>query len=343
MKTTSYTLQQVASMLGAELRGDGDVTVNGIGTLQTARAGQVSFLANPRYTAHLANTEASAVLIAPGLVDQCGTNALILDDPYRAFAQLSHHFDTAPEAPAGIHPSAVIDETATVDATASIGPNVVLEAGCHVGAGVSIGANSVIGARCRIGDNTWIAANATLYHDVRVGARCRIASGAVIGSDGFGYANHLGKWERIAQVGGVVLGDDVDVGANTAIDRGALEDTRIGNGVKLDNLIQIAHNVSIGENTAMAAFVGIAGSTTIGSHCVFGGASGVGGHLTIGDQVHLTGMTMVTRSLEEPGVYSSGTGVETNRNWRKNVVRFRQLDDMARRVKALEKKLDGQS
>ena len=181
----------------------------------------------------------------------------------------------------------------------------------------------------------------TLAHDVMIGERCHILSGAVIGSDGFGFANEKGVWHRIAQLGRVVLGNDVEVGANTTIDRGALDDTVIGDGVKLDNLIQIAHNVCIGEHSAMAAMVGIAGSTRVGRHCVFGGASGVAGHLEIADQVHLTGMTLVTGDIREPGVYSSGTSADTNRQWRKNAVRFRQLDVLARRVKELEKKLEG--
>lgn len=340
MTENTLTLAAIAGLLDAQLRGDGGTLVNGIGTLEQAGPNQVSFLTNPRYQKHLAGCRAAAVLVTPELADQCPGNALVMQDPYYGFARLSHVFDTAPRPASGKHPSAVVHETAQVDESAALGPNVVVEAGASIAAGVEVGSGSVIGARSQVGENCWIGPNVTLYHDVRLGQRCRIAAGAVIGSDGFGYAHHKGQWQRIAQLGGVTLGDDVDVGANTTIDRGALEDTCIGTGVKLDNLIQIAHNVQIGEHCAMAAFVGIAGSTHIGSHCVFGGASGVGGHLTIGDQVHLTGMTMVTRSLKEPGVYSSGTGVENNKDWRKSVVRFRQLDDMARRLKALEKKLN---
>ncbi|TVP54985.1 MAG: UDP-3-O-(3-hydroxymyristoyl)glucosamine N-acyltransferase [Halomonadaceae bacterium] len=340
MTNATLTLAEIADLLGAELKGAGDTPVDGISTLAQAGPSQVAFLSNPRYLQHLANTRAAAVLVAPEHADQCPGCALVLADPYYGFARLSHHFATAPVPAAGVHPRAVVHEQAQVDPSAIIGPNVVVEQGARIAPGVEIGPNCVIGARSQIGENSWLGPNVTLYHDVIMGARCRIAAGAVIGSDGFGYANHQGQWQRIAQLGGVTLGDDVDVGANTTIDRGALEDTCIGNGVKLDNLIQIAHNVQIGDHCAMAAFVGIAGSTRIGSHCVFGGASGVGGHLTIGNQVHLTGMTMVTRSLETPGVYSSGTGVDSNRNWRRNVVRFRQLDEMAKRVKALEKKLN---
>jgi len=210
-----------------------------------------------------------------------------------------------------------------------------------IGRDVSIGAGCFIGARTRIGEQSVLCPRVTLAHDVVLGNRCRILSGAVIGSDGFGFANEKGTWHRIAQIGGVVLGDDVEVGANTTIDRGALDNTHIGNGVKIDNLVQVAHNVSIGDHSAVAAKVGIAGSSRIGRHCVFGGASGIAGHVEIADQVHLTGMTMVTGDIGAPGVYSSGTGFDTNRQWRRNAVRFRQLDALARRVKELEKKTEG--
>ena len=310
-------------------------------TLQAAGPGQISFLANPAYGKYLANTRASAVIVSPSSAEGVPTNVLLLDNPYLGYARLSHWFDPAPIAPPGIHPSAVVDPSASIADDASIGAQVVVEAGAVIGEKAVIGAGSVVGARTRIGAATVVRPRVTLAHDVVVGQRCHILSGAVIGSDGFGFANEKGVWHRIAQLGRVVLGDDVEVGANTTIDRGALDDTVIGDGVKLDNLIQIAHNVSIGDHSAMAAMVGIAGSTRIGRHCVFGGASGVAGHLEITDQVHLTGMTLVTGDIREPGVYSSGTSADTNRQWRKNAVRFRQLDVLARRVKELEKKLKG--
>src|SRR5690554_5728963 len=335
MSKKSYRLQEIADALGASLRGDPELRVCGLATLQAAGPDQISFLANPAYGKFLKDTRAGAVILSPAAADDCPTNVLLLDNPYLGYARLSHWFDPAPVAPAGIHPTAVVDESATIDSSASIGPHVVIEAQ------VTIGAGSVIGARTQIGEGSIIRARVTLAHDVVVGQRCHILSGAVIGSDGFGFANERGQWHRIAQLGGVVLGDDVEVGANTTIDRGALDATVIGNGVKLDNLIQIAHNVHIGDHSAMAAMVGIAGSTHIGKHCVFGGASGVAGHLEIGDQVHLTGMTLVTGDIREPGVYSSGTSADTNRNWRKNAVRFRQLDSLARRIKELEKKSEG--
>jgi UDP-3-O-[3-hydroxymyristoyl] glucosamine N-acyltransferase len=301
----------------------------------------MSFLANPAYAKYLGQTRASAVIVSPANADDAPTNVLLLDNPYLGYARISHWFDTTPPPQAGIHPTAVVDPSAIVADSASVGAHVVIEADAHIGDQVVIGAGCFIGARSRIGDQSVLRPRATLAHDVVLGQRCHILSGAVIGSDGFGFANERGVWHRIAQVGGVVLGDDVEVGANTTIDRGAVDDTVIGNGVKIDNLVQIAHNVRIGDHSAMAAKVGIAGSTRIGRHCVFGGAAGVAGHLEITDQVQLTGMTMVTGDIAEPGVYSSGTSADTNRQWRKNAVRFRQLDVLARRIKELEKQLKG--
>ena len=341
MTEKSYRLGDIAKALGAELKGDPEVQITGLATLSAAGPGQISFLANPAYGKYLADTRASAVILSPSAAQDCPTNVLLLDNPYLGYARLSHWFDPAPVPAPGVHASAVVDPSARIAESASIGPNAVIEAEAEIAENVVIGAGSIVGARCRIGRDTVIRPRVTLAHDVVVGQRCHILSGAVIGSDGFGFANEKGVWHRIAQLGSVVLGDDVEVGANTTIDRGALDDTVIGDGVKLDNLIQIAHNVHIGEHSAMAAMVGIAGSTRIGRHCVFGGASGVAGHLEIADQVHLTGMTLVTGDIREPGVYSSGTSADTNRQWRKNAVRFRQLDVLARRVKELEKKLEG--
>lgn len=343
MAKFSYQLGEIATRLGAELRGDPDTEIVGMATLQAAVPGQVAFLANPSYARHLAATRASAVIMAPSLAESCPVNALLIDNPYFAYATLSHWFDPAPSAPPGIHPSAVVSSSAWIADTASVGPQAVVEDDSIVEEGVVIGAGCVIGARSRVGAFSVLKPRVTLAHDVVLGKRCHILSSAVIGSDGFGFANNKGEWHRIAQIGRVVLGDDVEVGANTTIDRGALGDTVIGDGVKLDNLIQIAHNVQIGDHCAMAAMVGIAGSTRIGSHCVFGGAVAVAGHLTLTDQVQLTGMTMVTGDINEPGVYSSGINADTNRRWRKNAVRFRQLDSLAKRIRDLEKKLEGGS
>lgn len=339
MNSVEWTLSELAELLGADLRGDGSLMITGVATLASAGAGDISFLANDKYARQLGETRAGAVLVRPSEADQCATNAVVTDDPYRCFARLSHLFNPEPVPEAGIHPSAIVAESASVAESAWVGPGVVIEQNAEIGDGVRIGANSVVGADSRIGADTVLASNATIYHGVSLGARCRISSGAVIGSDGFGYA-HTGEcWERIAQVGGVRIGDDVDIGANTCVDRGALDDTVIGNGVKLDNMVQVAHNAEIGDHTIMAGCSGVSGSSRVGRNCMFGGKSGVGGHLTLADNVQLTAMTMVTRSLNEAGVYSSGTGVEPNRDWRRSVVRFRQLDDMAQRLRRIEKKL----
>lgn len=226
-----------------------------------------------------------------------------------------------------------------VDPTASVGAFVVIESGAQIAADVTIGAHCVIGARSVIGEGGWLAPRVTLYHDVRIGKRVVIQSGAVLGGEGFGFANSKGIWHKIAQVGGVTIGDDVEIGVNTAIDRGALADTIIGNGVKLDNQIQIAHNVQVGDHTAMAACVGISGSTKIGKHCMLAGGVGLVGHIEICDNVFLTGMTMVTHSITEPGAYSSGTAMQPAAEWRKSAARIRQLDDLARRLRQLEKRV----
>lgn len=339
MNSVERTLKELAEFLGAELRGDGSRKVSGLATLASAGPSDISFLANEKYTRQLGETRAGAVLVRPSEADQCPCVALVTDNPYLGFARLSHLFDPEPVPEAGIHAAANVAAGASVAASAWIGPGVVVEQGAEIGERVRIGANSTVGAGSRIGADSVLSANVSIYHGVTLGERCRITSGAVIGSDGFGYAHNGEGWERIAQLGGVRIGDDVDIGANTCVDRGALDDTIIGNGVKIDNMVQISHNVEVGDHTIMAGSSGISGSSRVGRHCMFGGKSGVGGHLTIADGVQLTAMTMVTHSLREPGVYSSGTGVEPNRDWRRSVVRFRQLDDMAKRLRQIEKKL----
>lgn len=229
---------------------------------------------------------------------------------------------------------------AQVDASASIGACAVIESGVQIGPGVTIGAHCFIGARSVIGEGGWLAPRVTLYHDVHIGKRVVIQSGAVLGGEGFGFANEKGVWQKIAQIGGVSIGDDVEIGVNTAIDRGALADTRIGNGVKLDNQIQIAHNVQVGDHTAMAACVGISGSTKIGKHCTIAGGVGMVGHIDVCDGVFVSGMTMVTRSITEPGAYSSGTAMQPQGEWRKSAARIRQLDEMAKRLQQVEKRLE---
>ena len=339
MTAPVFTLAQLAERLNASLSGDANLVVTGLAALQDAGADQLSFLANPQYRKYLASTRAGAVLLTPADAEAFAGNALIVANPYLAYGQLSHLFDRKPIASAGIHPSAIIAADAQIDPCASIGPGVVIESGVRIAAGVTLGAHCVIGARSQIGEGGWLAPRVTLYHDVCIGRRVVIQSGAVIGGEGFGFANEKGVWQKIAQIGGVSIGDDVEIGANTTIDRGELADTILGNGVKLDNQIMIAHNVQIGDHTAMAGCVGISGSTKIGKHCMIAGGVGMVGHIEVCDHVFVTGMTMVTRSITEPGAYSSGTAMQPAAEWKKSVARLRQLDDMARRLQQVEKRL----
>jgi len=335
--TATITLGQLAEFLGATLRGPADKQITGLATLQEAGPDQVSFLANPQYRKFLATTQAAAVLLKPTDAEGYAADALLVPEPYLAYARISHLFDPKPKAAVGVHPTAVVAADAFVDPAASVGAYAVIESGAHIAAGVTIGAHCFIGARSVIGEGGWLAPRVTLYHDVLIGQRVVIQSGAVLGGEGFGFANEKGVWQKIAQIGGVTIGDDVEIGVNTAIDRGAMDDTRIGNGVKLDNQIQIAHNVQIGDHTAMAACVGISGSAKIGKHCMLAGGVGLVGHIEICDGVFVTGMTMVTRSITEPGSYSSGTAMQPAAEWRKSAARMRHLDDMARRLQHLEK------
>ena len=341
--TATIKLGELSELLGSTLRGSQDKEITGLATLQEAGPAQLSFLANSRYRKYLVETQAAAVLLKAADAEGFVGDALVVDDPYLAYALASHFFDPKPKATGGIHPLAVIADDAQVDPTSSIGAFVVIESGARIGADVTVGAHCFIGARCFIGAGGWLAPRVTLYHDVRIGARVVIQSGAVVGGEGFGFANSKGIWHKIAQIGGVLICDDVEIGVNTAVDRGALDDTVIGNGVKLDNQIHIAHNVQIGEHTAMAACVGISGSTRIGKHCMLAGGVGLVGHIDICDNVFITGMTMVTHSITEPGSYSSGTAMQPAAEWRKSAARLRQLDDMARRLKQLEKRVGNAS
>ena len=336
MSVKSWTLGDLASALGAELKGNPSQVVTGLATLDNATPSTLSFLANPAYETQLASTKAGAVIVHQNQADLCPVSALVIDNPYLAYAKASHFFDNAPKIPAEVHPSASVDVSAVISNTASIGANAVIEAGVTIHDDVIIGPGCVVGANSVLGKHSRLHANVTLYHGVQIGEHCTLHSGAVIGGDGFGFANHEGKWQKIAQLGGVTIGDYVDVGVNTTIDRGAIEDTRIHDYVILDNQIQIAHNVEIGESTAIAGCTGIAGSTTIGKRCTIAGAVGIAGHLTICDDVHITMRSAITRSITEPGSYSSGTAMSTTQEWRKNAVRFRQLDSVVKRIRAIE-------
>ncbi|MBY4675652.1 UDP-3-O-(3-hydroxymyristoyl)glucosamine N-acyltransferase [Marinobacterium arenosum] len=340
MSAEQLTLQRIAELVGGTLHGDPDYPISGIATLESAGPQQLSFLSNVRYSEQLVSTRAGAVLLSSEYLAKAPGQAIEVADPYAAFAQLSHHFDrTVPLAP-GIDASARIAPDADVAADAQVCANAVIGSGTVVESGCYIGPNVVIGERCRVGSGSRLNANVTLYADVRIGHNAIVHSGAVLGADGFGFARQQGRWHKIAQLGGVRIGDDVEIGACTTIDRGALDDTLIGDGVKLDNQIQIAHNVEVGEHTAMAGCAAVAGSTKIGARCMIAGGAGITGHLTIADDSYVTAMSLIGNSIRKSGSYSSGTGFQATQDWRRNVVRFKKLDELARRVKSLEDKLE---
>jgi UDP-3-O-[3-hydroxymyristoyl] glucosamine N-acyltransferase len=287
----------------------------------------------------LENTCVAAVILRQEDVEYCPVAALVCDNPYVAYARVSAMFSPVADNAEQIHPSAVIDAEAILSKGVTIGANSVVAARVELEAGVHIGSGCVIERGVHIGMGSQLHPNVTVYHDCEIGRNANIHSGAVIGSDGFGFANEAGRWIKIHQLGRVVIGDDVEIGANTSIDRGAIEDTVIGNNVIIDNQVQIAHNVSIGDHSAVTGCVGIAGSAVIGKHCALGGGVGILGHLEIVDGVTVTAMSLVTNSIKKPGVYSAGTPLEPKAQWQKNYVRFKQLDDMSRRIRALEKEL----
>lgn len=332
------TLGDLAAYVGGTVQGDAGCIITGVATLLNARPGDITFLSAPRYRKYLSSTQASAVILLPGDKDACVTAALVVNNPYAAYARVAAWLYVGSEMAArpGIHSTACVDADSKIDVSASIGPHCVIEAGVEIAAHAVIGAGCFIGRGTVVGESGRLLANVTLCHGVRLGKRVLVYPGAVIGSDGFGFANDNGVWIKVPQLGGVCIGDDVEIGANTTIDRGALEDTIIEEGVKLDNQVHVAHNVHIGAHTAIAGCVGIAGSTDIGKRCMIGGGVAISGHLKIADNVTITGMTMVTKSIREPGLYSSGIPADTNQQWHKNVVRFRQLDKMAHRLKTVE-------
>lgn len=339
----SYTLAEIAEINDLKFRGDENLDIFGLGTLQEATSAELSFLASANYAKYLSTSKAGAVILSSAMAEEFVGNCIIASNPYLAFAKISALFDFSPSAEARVHSAAHIDSSASVDASASVAAGAVIEAGVSIAAGVSIGANCVVGADTVIGENTLLHPNSTIAYGVTLGANCIVHSGAVIGSDGFGFAPNKTdrglEWVKIYQLGGVILGDNVEIGANTSIDRGALGDTVIADGVKIDNQCQIAHNVTIGSNTAIAAGAAIAGSTSVGANCTIAGCVGIVGHLSIVDGVHVTGMSMVSKSITKAGSYSSGTPMTDTVSWRKNAVRMRQLDQMSKRISILEKSL----
>ncbi|MBU3693711.1 MAG: UDP-3-O-(3-hydroxymyristoyl)glucosamine N-acyltransferase [Rhodocyclaceae bacterium] len=335
---TAIPLGVLATHLDAVVEGDSAVCIDGVGTLEAAGAGQLSFLANPRYRRQLAACRAAAVLMRPDTecpADFAGAR-LRVADPYLAFARASRLLHPLPPLESGIHPSAIVDASAIIDRLAQVGPHAVVGAGARIGPGVAIGAGCVVGGGVSIGAGTRLHPRVVVYDGCVIGAHCILHSGAVIGADGFGLAWTGERWEHIPQTGRVVIGDHVDVGANTTIDRGALEDTVIADGVKLDNQIQIGHNCVLGEHTAVAGCVGIAGSTRIGPRCRIGGAAMISGHLEIAGGSEIAGGTAITRSIGEAGVYASVFPFMPFAQWRRNAAQLRHLDDLSRRLRALE-------
>lgn len=334
---TGFSLRHLAEYLQADWSGDPDVSVSGIANLAHAEPHQLAFLSKKQFAAYLNSTRAGIVIVKDDMVAPQGLNLLRVPNPYSAYATVSRLFCRRPPQPRGIHPSAAVDPTAMISPTASIGP------GCSIAAEVEIGENTeilpgaVIGAGSRLGANCIIYPNVVIYHGVVLGDRVTVHSNTVIGADGFGFARSGSEWIKIYQLGGVRIGNDVEIGASTTIDRGAIDDTVIGDGVIIDDQVHIAHNCVIGRGTAIAGCTGIAGSTEIGADCTLGGLVAISGHLKIADNVHFNGSTVVTRSISEPGIYSSGTVIQEVHTWRKNAVRFGQLDQWVERIKKLEK------
>jgi len=333
-------LDELANVLGAQLRGDGAKEVDHVATLVAADEMALAFLSNRKYAIQLASSHAGVVVLAPADADAWQGNALIVNNPYLAYAKAAALLHSKLSSGKGVHLSAVIDSTAVIAADAVIGANAVIGSNVTIGAGCIISAGCVIDSGVVMGSDCWLGANVTILYDCILADRVVVESGTVIGSEGFGWAKDGAAWLKIPQVGRVVIGNDVSIGANVCIDRGAIEDTVIESGVKLDNLIQIAHNVRIGAHTAMAAHTAIAGSTKIGARCTIAGKVAVAGHLTIGDDVHVTAMTMISHDLSRPGVYSGAIPQDNNASWRRNAARFRQLDTMAKRLRALEKRTE---
>ena len=334
-------IEALSGEFNARLSGNAELVISGLSTLEQAGAGDLTFLSHPKYSGKLAQSGAACVVVAPSAEAAAVKRGacIVVDDPYYYFARVTQlwkrHRD-APPAPS-IHPSAFIDPAARVAPDASVGAFACIGAGAVVAPGAQIAEHCVVGANASVGKNTRLAARVTLAAACRIGERCIVHPGAVIGADGFGFAPHEGRWEKIEQLGAVRIGNDVEIGANTCIDRGALQDTVIGDGVKLDNLIQIGHNVHIGAHTALAGCVGVAGSAHIGAHCTVGGGAVILGHLTLADNVHISAASVVTRSIAKPGNYTGLFPIDDNAKWEKNAATLKQLYALRERLKVLEK------
>lgn len=336
----TLTLQQLADAIGAEVQGDAALTVTGVATLASAQPGQIAFLANEKYRSQLDASEASAVIVAPDVEVPEGMSALRTRNPYAGFAKIAQLLDTTPKPAEHIHASAQVAPSAKIGKNVAIGANAVIAENVVLEDNVTIGVGCYVGPGTHIGANTQLWQHVVIYHNCVIGEHCLVHAGTVIGADGFGWANEGGKWIKIPQLGRVVIGDRVDIGASTTIDRGALDDTVISNGVIIDNQCQIAHNVFIDEDTAIAGCTVLAGSCRIGKRCLIGGATAINGHISICDDVQISGFSMVIKEITEPGAYASGIPAAPQREWRRNGARYRQLDDLFQRVKKIEKQLE---
>ena len=332
------SLGELATRFGCELIGDPDVVVSEVASLPNATAHSLTFLSNAAYKEQLASTQAGAVILRPDDAGDCPVAAILHDDPYACYARMAALLHPAPTFVPGAHASAVVDDSATVAPSAHLAANVVIGERSVVGENVYLGPGTVVGPDCTVGDDCRFIANVTLARAVRIGKRGVFHPGVVLGSDGFGNAQTADGWVKVPQVGGVVIGDDVEIGANTTVDCGAIDDTVIEDGVRIDNLCMIAHNVRIGAHTALAAMTGLAGSATIGKRCLFAGSSGSVGHVTICDDVVVLARAVITRDIKEPGAYSGMFPAETARDWTKFVARLRRVDALQKRVKKLESK-----
>ena len=333
-----YTLGVLADLLDVKLIGDENCLIDGLATLKKGVPGKLCFLSNPTYASQLSDCRASAVILEQKFVGNCPVNKLVSAEPYVSFAKASQLFDNSPAITPGVHPSASVHVSVQLPENCSIGANSTIAAGAKIGSGTVVGPGCVVSENCNLGDQCRLYSNVTLYHGARLGNRVMIHAGAVIGADGFGFAFDGSQAVKINQLGTVDIGDDVEIGAGTTIDRGAIDDTIIEQGVKIDNQVQIGHNCHIGAHTIICGCTAIAGSTVIGRYCVLGGASGVVGHIQIADRVRVGAMSLVSKSITEPGDYASGTGIMKTAQWRRNALRFSKLDEIARRVKKLENK-----
>lgn len=333
-------LKDIAAALEAKLVGNGDIEITHVANLKTASANGISFLSDPKYRSVLSESKAGAVIVKEEDVEHAKCPCLVLKDPYVGFAKVAQLLDTTPAIATGVHKTAIVEEGAVVGKNVALGPNVYIQTGAVIGDNVQLGANVVIGKNAKVGNNTKLYPNVSLYHDCQIGSDCLVQSGTVIGGDGFGYANERGQWIKIPQTGRVIIGDHVEIGACTCIDRGAIDDTVIESNVIIDNLCQIAHNVHIGYGTAVAGGTTFAGSVTIGKYCIIGGTSVFNGHITICDGVTISGMCMVMRSIDKPGVYSSGIPAQTNKEWRITAARTLHINEMYHRLSSLEDKVE---